>query len=55
MVIQVLDGPDSYAGRLRGEPACPGMDHDPAGVVNHLASAVKDAGGREANIARTIR
>jgi hypothetical protein len=56
MVTQVLDGdPESDVGCLRGEPAGPGMDQDLAGIVNLLASAVKDVGVRQADIARAIR
>lgn len=56
MVTQVFDGdPERDVGRLRGEPTGPGRDQGFAGVVNLLASAVKDAGVREANISRTIR
>ena len=55
MVTHVLDGTDSDAGCLRGEPAGRGMDRDFAAVVDHHTPAVMNARAREAIIVRAMR
>jgi hypothetical protein len=41
-VTQVLDGPQSDSGCLRGDAAGLGRDHHLTGDVDHLSAAVKD-------------
>jgi hypothetical protein len=55
MVTHVLDGTDSDAGCLRGEPASLEMDRGFAGVVDYLTPAVMNARVREAIIVRAMR